>query len=43
MEITCDKKEVVHTNKVGSMIRIDIIKDVKMAELTPKGIYNTFS
>lgn len=42
MEITYShRKKVLSTNKVGSMIGIDIVKDVKMAEIPPESMCNT--
>ena len=44
MEIICsDRENDLYTNKFGNMIGVDIVKNVEIAEMTPKSIYNTFS
>lgn len=43
MKITCaDLKKVVRTNKTDSIIGINIVEDVEMAEVILKSVYNTF-
>ena len=43
MGITCfDREEDLHTNKVDSIVRVDIVKDVEMAVVNPKSVYSTF-
>lgn len=45
MEITCSdgKEEDLYTNKLGDIIGVNIVKDIKMAKVTPKNVCNTFS
>lgn len=43
MKITCANREkVVYINKVGNIVEVDIVEDVKIAEITLKSICNTF-
>lgn len=44
MEMTCyNGEEDIYTNKVGSMVKVNIIRDVAMAEVTLEDICNIFS
>lgn len=43
IEISCSNgKKVLYTNKFDSMVRVDIVEDVKMAKMTLERVYNTF-
>ena len=37
-----DKEEDLHTNKVGSIVRVNILEDVKIVEMTSKNLHSTF-
>lgn len=39
--IGSNRKEVLYTNKIGSIV--DIVKDVEMGKVTPESVYSTFS
>lgn len=38
-----ERKEVINTIKVGSMIWIEIVDNIKIADVTPKNVCSTFS
>ena len=37
-----DREEDLHTNKVGSIFRVNIVEDVKIVEVTSKNLHSTF-
>lgn len=41
--IYINKTKVLHINKVSSIIGVDIIEDMEIAEVTPKNVRSTFS
>lgn len=44
MEITySDREGVIYINKVGSMVRVDIVEDIKMVEVTLESMCSIFS
>lgn len=44
MKITCfNKEEIIRTNKIGSMVKVDIVEDMKIAEIILGNVCKTFS
>lgn len=43
MKITySNKKDILHTNKISSMVNLDIVKNVKITKITFGSVHNIF-